>query len=161
MKLNPHTQSSQTLSAEGLKFSLITANWNGDITANLHKGAYETLLHLGVSEQDIHSSEVPGSFELIYASDKLCQYRNVDAIIAIGAIIKGNTRHFEYICEAVSQGIKDVNIKHDTPVVFCVLTDEYKQQSIDRSGGKAGNKGIECAETAIKMALFRKSLQNP
>ncbi|XOD67844.1 MAG: 6,7-dimethyl-8-ribityllumazine synthase [Flavobacteriales bacterium Tduv] len=160
MKITPHINNPKTLFAEGLKFGLITAQWNGDITANLHKGAYDTLLWLGASEQNIHSWEVPGSFELIYAANKLCRHRNLDAMIVIGSIIKGDTRHFEYLCKAVSQGIKDINIKNDTPVIFCVLTDEYKQQSIDRSGGKAGNKGIECAESAIKMALFRKFLQS-
>ena len=98
---------------------------------------------------------VPGSFELIYGAKKMLQTQNVDAVIAIGCVIQGQTKHFDFVCEAVSQGIKDLNIETDIPVIFCVLTDNTMQQSIDRSGGKYGNKGTEAAIAAIKMAYLR------
>src|SRR5690606_16665056 len=109
----------------------------------------------GVLPENIEVWHVPGSFELIYASKKM-QQQNVDAVIAVGCVIQGETKHFDFVCEAVSQGIKDLNVLDDTPVIFCVLTDNVMQQSIDRSGGKHGNKGVEAAIAAIKMATLRK-----
>ncbi|WP_185869123.1 6,7-dimethyl-8-ribityllumazine synthase [Blattabacterium cuenoti] len=143
---------------ENLKISIIVSLWNEEITKRLYQGAYETLIQLGVYKQNIQTWEVPGSYELIYSANKIANCYNFDSIITIGSIIKGETFHFENICQSVSQGIKDINIKHDVPVIFCILTDKNKQQSFDRSGGKNGNKGIECAKTAIYMSLFRKSI---
>jgi len=122
---------------------------------NLQKGAIETLIDCGAIEHNIVSWDVPGSFELVYGCKKMITTQKVDAIIAIGNVIQGETKHFDFVCEGVTQGIVDLNIAHETPVVFCVLTDNNKQQSIDRSGGKLGNKGIECAIAAIKMAALR------
>lgn len=141
--------------AKRFRFGIVVSEWNATITDNLFKGAFETLLEHGVLEKNILSWHVPGSFELIFGSKKM-QEQKVDAVIAIGSVIQGDTKHFDFVCEAVSQGIKDLNVLHDKPVIFCVLTDNTMQQAIDRSGGIHGNKGIEAAVTAIKMAEIRK-----
>lgn len=145
--------------AVGFKFGIVVSEWNSEITDNLHNGARDTLLQHGALEENIISVKVPGSFELIYGCKRLIESRELDAIIAIGNVIKGETEHFTFVCEGVTQGIKDINLKYDVPTIFCVLTDHIKQQSIDRSGGKHGNKGIESAVAAIKMAAVRKNLK--
>jgi len=137
-----------------MKFGLVVSTWNKNITDNLYDGAYKTLLKYGVKEANIKKIEVPGSFELIYGCKKM-QNKNVDVIIAIGCIIKGETDHYNYICESVSNGITQLNIINNIPIVFCVLTDHNVQQSINRSGGKHGNKGIESAVAAIKIASIK------
>jgi len=141
--------------SEGMRFAIIVSEWNNHITENLFKGAEETLISCGVKENDIVRVDVPGSFELIYAA-KLASKYNYDSIICIGSVIKGETDHFDFVCNAVSLGIKDLNLQLDTPVIFGVLTDNIEQQAIDRSGGKHGNKGVEAAITAIKMAHLNK-----
>jgi len=138
--------------AKPFRFGIVVSEWNPDITRNLQKGAFETLLNCGALKENIISWDVPGSFELIFGCKKMIETQQVDAIIAIGNVIQGETKHFDFVCEGVTQGIKDLNLKYDIPVIFCVLTDNNKQQSIDRSGGKLGNKGIECAVAAVKMA---------
>ncbi len=140
--------------AKDLRFGIVVSEWNSDITENLFKGAFDTLIEHGALKENITTLYVPGSFELVYGSKHLIENHKPNAIIAIGNVIQGETRHFDYVCEAVSQGIKDINIKYDVPTIFCVLTDNNKQQSIDRSGGKLGNKGIESAVAAIKMAAL-------
>lgn len=142
--------------AKDYRFGIVVSQWNDSITSSLCQGAKETLLDLGVASTNISIIEVPGSFELIYGSKKM-QQQNVDAVIAIGSVIQGETKHFDFVCDAVSQGIKDLNIKYDTPVVFCVLTDNTMQQAIDRSGGKHGNKGVEAAIAAVQMAHINNS----
>jgi 6,7-dimethyl-8-ribityllumazine synthase len=139
--------------SEGLRFAVIVSEWNNHITNSLFKGAEEALLNCGVKENDIVRIDVPGSFELVYGA-KLASEYNYDAIICIGSVIKGETDHFDFVCNAVSLGIKDLNLQLNIPVIFGVLTDNIEQQSIDRSGGKHGNKGVEAAITAIKMAHF-------
>lgn len=141
--------------AKALRFGIVVSEWNSDITNNLHKGALETLLDCGAIQENIISWQVPGSFELVYGCKKMIETEKLDAIIAIGNVIQGETKHFDFVCDGVTQGIVDLNIKYDVPVIFCVLTDNTKQQSIDRSGGKLGNKGIECAVAAIKMATIK------
>ncbi|MDY0779865.1 6,7-dimethyl-8-ribityllumazine synthase [Tenacibaculum sp. IB213877] len=141
--------------AKDFRFGIVVSEWNADITGNMHKGAIETLLDCGATQENIISWDVPGSFELIYGCKKMVETEKLDAIIAIGNVIQGETKHFDFVCEGVTQGIVDLNIKYDVPVIFCVLTDNTKQQSIDRSGGKLGNKGIECAVAAIKMAAIK------
>ena len=141
--------------SEGLRFAVIVSEWNNHITDSLFKGAEETLLNSGVKENDIVRIDVPGSFELIYGA-KLASEYNYDAIICIGSVIKGETDHFDFVCNAVSLGIKDLNLQLNIPVIFGVLTDNIEQQAIDRSGGKHGNKGVEAAITAIKMAHLNK-----
>lgn len=138
--------------AENLRFGIVVSEWNSEITENLFQGAFETLVDCGASKENIIRWNVPGSFELIYGSSLMMKREKVDAIIAVGSVIQGETKHFDYVCEAVSQGIKDLNLKAEIPVIFCVLTDNTRQQALDRSGGKHGNKGVECAVAAIKMA---------
>ena len=138
--------------AKDFRFGIVVSEWNSDITKNLQKGAIETLLDCGASQENIISWEVPGSFELVYGCKKMLETLQLDAIIAIGNVIQGETKHFDFVCNGVTQGIVDLNVKYSTPIIFCVLTDNSKQQSLDRSGGKFGNKGIESAVAAIKMA---------
>ena len=134
-----------------IKFGIVVSNWNKNITDNLYDGAFNTLLKYGANENNIKKLEVPGSFELVYGCKKM-QNENLDVIIAIGCVVKGETDHYDYICSSVSNGITQLNIINDTPIVFCVLTDHNIEQSISRSGGKHGNKGIESAVAAIKIA---------
>ncbi|CAL2083671.1 6,7-dimethyl-8-ribityllumazine synthase [Tenacibaculum sp. 190524A02b] len=141
--------------AKSFRFGIVVSEWNPEITGNLHKGAIEALLDCGAEKDNIISWDVPGSFELVYGCKKMIETQKLDAIIAIGNVIQGETKHFDFVCEGVTQGIVDLNIKYDVPVIFCVLTDNTKQQSIERSGGKLGNKGIECAIAAIKMAAIK------
>ena len=142
-------------SAKDFRFGIVVSEWNESITLNLYKGAIEALLENGAKEDNIIRWDVPGSFELIYGSKRMIETQNVDAVIAIGCVIQGETKHFDFVCEAVSQGIKDLNVQTDVPVVFCVLTDNTMQQSMDRSGGIHGNKGTEAGVVAIKMANIR------
>ncbi len=134
-----------------IKFGIVLSNWNKNITDSLYDGAFKTLLKYGAKENNIKKLEVPGSFELVYGCKKM-QNQNLDVIIAIGCVIKGETDHYDYICSSVSSGITQLNIINDTPIVFCVLTDHNVEQSISRSGGKHGNKGVESAIAAIKIA---------
>ena len=142
--------------AKQLRFGIVVSAWNDNITEQLFKGAYAALLDCGAQEKNIVRWNVPGSFELVFGSKKMLETQKVDAVIAIGSVIRGETSHFDYVCGATAQGIKDLNVKFDVPVIFCVLTDDTLQQSIDRSGGKHGNKGIEAAIVAIKMAVLGK-----
>ena len=141
--------------AKNFRFGIVVAEWNETITEGLFDGAFKTLLENEVPAENILRWNVPGSFELIYGSKKMLQTQNVDAVIAIGCEIQGQTKHFDFVCEGVTQGIKDLNVQTDIPVIFCVLTDNTMQQSIDRSGGIHGNKGTEAAIAAIKMAYIR------
>lgn len=134
-----------------LKFGIVVSQWNKEITDGLFNGAYSTLIDCGVLEKNINKLEVPGSFELIFGT-KILSKKNVDAIICLGSVIKGQTKHFDYVCQGVTNGIKDLNISLGIPVIFGVLTDNTMDQAINRSGGKHGNKGVEAAITAIKMA---------
>ena len=140
--------------AKHLRFGIVVSEWNSNITENLYKGALKALIDNGALTENITLLKVPGSFELIYGCKHLIKTKELDAVIAIGCVIQGETKHFDFVCDAVSQGIKDLNLQYDLPTIFCVLTDNTKQQSIDRSGGKLGNKGVECAIAAIKMATL-------
>jgi len=133
---------------------LVVSQWNKEITTPLSEGAIETLKKHGVRVENIKLWEVPGSFELIYGAKK-AQSLNPDAVIAVGSVIKGETMHFDFVCQAVSQGIKDLNVASEVPVIFCVLTDDTIQQAKDRSGGKHGNKGTEAAVAALQMSQLR------
>ena len=139
--------------AESKSFGIVVSEWNDEITNNLLIGSLDLLKSKGVIKKNIHIIRVPGSFELIYGCKKM-QDKNVDAIIAIGSLIRGETSHFDYICQSTSQGIKDLNVHGKSPVIFCVLTDDTFQQALDRSGGKFGNKGEEAAIAAIKMSFI-------
>ena len=143
--------------AKDFRFGIVVSEWNHNITEGMFQGAFDALKDCGAINENIVRWNVPGSFELIFGCKQITQsYDMLDAVIAIGSVIQGETKHFDYVCEAVSQGIKDLNVHGNIPVIFCVLTDNNMQQSIDRSGGKHGNKGTEAAIAAIKMAQLRK-----
>lgn len=138
------------------RFGIIVSEWNENITEGLYKGAVDAFLDNNIKAENILRWNVPGSFELIFAAKKMLQTQKVDAVIVIGCVIQGETKHFDFVCEGVTQGVKDLNLQYDVPTIFCVLTDNTQQQSIDRSGGKFGNKGTEAAITAIKMVQLNK-----
>lgn len=144
--------------ANDFRFGIVVSEWNSNITEGMFQGAIDALKDCGALEKNILRWDVPGSFELIYACKEITKSHNLNAIIAIGSVIQGETKHFDYVCEAVAQGIKDINIQSEVPVIFCVLTDNNMQQAIDRSGGAHGNKGTEAAIAAIKMAQLKNSL---
>lgn len=137
---------------------VIAAEWNPEITDALLNGAVDTLRENGVREENILVRRVPGTFELSSAADMMLERTTVDAVICIGCVIQGETRHFEFICQAVSQGITNVSLKHECPVIFSVLTCDTMEQALDRAGGRHGNKGVEGAVTALKMIAYQKSL---
>jgi 6,7-dimethyl-8-ribityllumazine synthase len=141
--------------AKDFRFGIVVSEWNESITTGLYQGALKALLDNGALEENIIKWDVPGSYELIYGAKKMVASQDLDAVIAIGNVIKGETKHFDFVCEGVTQGIKDLNVIQDIPVIFCVLTDDTMLQSIERSGGKHGNKGVECAIAAIKMAVIK------
>ncbi|CAM3371181.1 6,7-dimethyl-8-ribityllumazine synthase [Flavobacterium longum] len=143
-------------SAKGFHFGIVVSAWNDKITNGLYAGAEAALLDCGARPENIVRWDVPGSFELVYGAKRMMDMRHFDAIITIGCVIKGETMHFEFVCEGVTQGVKDLNLLGDVPVIFCVLTDNNEQQSIDRSGGAHGNKGTEAAIAAIQMAALRR-----
>lgn len=138
--------------------AILRSEWNNDITQNLADGAEQALLDNGVQIENIYKLDVPGAFELPLAAQWLAEKENIDAVICIGTVIRGETSHFDFVSQGVSQGIKDVALKTGKPVIFGVLTDDTKQQSIDRSGGIHGNKGIEAGVTALKMLGLRNAL---
>ena len=141
--------------AKNFRFGIVVSEWNPKITQGLKDGAISALLDNGALEEHILCWDVPGTFELTFGCKHKLHSQNVDAIIAIGSVIQGETKHFDFVCDAAAQGIKDLNVHGDVPVIFCVLTDNTMQQAIDRSGGKHGNKGVEAAIAAIKMAVLR------
>lgn len=140
--------------AEPLRFGLVVSEWNATITEALYQGAYNALLDCGALPENVLRWNVPGSFELAFGCKKMLTTQKVDAVIAIGSVIRGETSHFDFVCGSTAQGIKDLNVAYDVPVIFCVLTDNTLQQAQDRSGGKHGNKGIEAAVAAIQMAVL-------
>jgi len=135
---------------EKLKITLVVSEWHSEITNKLFEGAKNLLIKNGLIEENIKRFNVPGSFELIYGC-RMVQNNDQHAVIAVGCVIKGETPHFDFICNAVSIGIKDLNILYKTPVIFCVLTDNNIEQSFERSGGKYGNKGEDSAIAALKL----------
>lgn len=144
--------------AEHMVFGIVVSEWNYHITGNLLSGAKETLLTHGAKAAHIHVYHVPGSFELPLGAQWLIEDKQVDGVIALGSVIQGETKHFDFVCDGVTQGCKDVMLKFGKPVIFGVLTDNTEQQAIDRSGGTHGNKGIECAVAAIKMIALKKGI---
>jgi 6,7-dimethyl-8-ribityllumazine synthase len=133
------------------RFAIVVAEWNTEVTGALYTGAYDTLLKHGVQESHIMSVQVPGSFELSLGAQKMAEKSEIDAVICLGCVIQGETRHFDFICQAVADGITNVSLKYNKPVIFGVLTPNTQAQAMDRAGGKHGNKGDEAAITAIKM----------
>ena len=133
------------------KYAIVVADWNPQITHAMLRGAIETLELIGVKSENIHSIHVPGTFELTYASKQLLEQNKYNAIIAIGCVIQGDTPHFDYVCQSVTSGITELNLRNNgCPVVFGVLTTNTMQQALDRADGIHGNKGVEAATTAIK-----------
>lgn len=149
----------QIPNASSMRIGIVVSEWNEQITSNLLKGAKSILLKYGLKEENLHVKHVPGSFELPTGAQFMLEYLSVDAVICLGCVIQGETKHFDFVCQGVSQGIKDVSLKYNQAVIFGVLTDNTLQQSIDRSGGKHGNKGEESAISAIKMVALQNKLQ--
>ena len=147
-------------SAAPYHFGIVVAEWNAVITNALYQGAYESLIEHGALTDNIFTYSVPGSFELTSGADILLKNRKLDAVICLGCVIQGETRHFDFICQAVANGISNVAIKYSKPVIFGVLTTDNQQQAADRAGGIHGNKGVEAAVTAIKMANLAETLNN-
>ncbi len=133
------------------RFAIVVAEWNTEVTGALYTGAFDTLLKYGATESNIVSIQVPGSFELSLGAQKMAEKTEIDAVICLGCVIQGETRHFDFICQAVADGITNVSLKYNKPVIFGVLTPNNQEQAMDRAGGKHGNKGDEAAITAIKM----------
>ena len=138
-------------SGAGLRLGLVVSAGNPEITGALRDGAVVTLLKHGVSLKLMTEEIVPGSFELPLGAQALLQHHGVDGVLCIGSVVRGETPHFDYVCQAVSQGIMNLNLKFGKPVIFCVLTDNTLEQARDRSGGRHGNKGIECAVALLRM----------
>jgi len=147
-------------SAAPFTFGILVAEWNPEITDALYQGAYHSLVNNGAKPENIVSHAVPGSFELTSGADLLLKTGRFDAIICLGCVIQGETRHFDFICNAVANGISNVAVKYSKPVIFGVLTTDTQQQALDRAGGKHGNKGDEGAVTAIKMAALAATLSS-
>lgn len=144
-------------SARNMRFGIVVAEWNHEITSALAKGAIQTLQKHGATDDNILVKFVPGSFELPLGGQYFAELENVDAVILLGCVIQGETRHFDYICEGVTQGTMQLNLKYNKPFIFGVLTTNDTQQALDRAGGRLGNKGDEAAVTAIKMVHLKQT----
>lgn len=141
------------------RIGIVVSEWNNGITDKLLEGAIQTLLENQVKETNIYISHVPGTFELTLGAQLVAENVHIDAIIALGCVIKGETPHFDFICQGVTKGITDLNIKYNIPFIFGVLTTENLKQAQERAGGKHGNKGDEAAVTALKMIGLQKNLE--
>jgi len=150
---------SKVPNAETMKFGIVVSEWNGEITNALYQGAYKTLIKNGAKEKNIIVKTVPGSFELTSGAKFLAEYGKYDAVICIGCVIKGETPHFNYICNSVATGITELNLKYSVPFIFGVLTTDNIRQAEERAGGRHGNKGDEAAVTAIKMAALNNQMR--
>jgi len=148
----------EILNSADFKIGIVVSIWNDAITSNLLSGAIEALKDNGVLDENIVIKQVPGAFELPLGSQYLLSDASIDGVIAIGVVIQGETKHFDFVCSGATQGIMEVMIKFDKPVAYCLLTDNHIQQSIDRSGGIHGNKGVEAAIACLKMISLKKSL---
>ncbi len=140
----------------GLRLGLVVSEWNAEITGALRDGAVETLLKHGVALKDLREWPVPGSYELALGAQMLLEQHALDGVICIGSVVRGETPHFDFVCQAAARGIMEVGLKTGVPVIFCVLTDDTMDQARARSGGKHGNKGVEAAVAVLKMAALRK-----
>lgn len=137
-----------------MKIGVVVSEWNDKITYALLEGACKTLIKHGVKPENILVDYVPGSFELIFGAKHMAENKKIDAVITLGSVVRGDTPHFDYVCSGVTQGIADMNIRYDIPFIFGMLTTDTMQQAEDRAGGVHGNKGDECAITALKMIDF-------
>ncbi|MBR0502411.1 MAG: 6,7-dimethyl-8-ribityllumazine synthase [Paludibacteraceae bacterium] len=145
-------------SASEMTFGIVVSDWNSDVTFSLLQGARDTLIKHGADPENICEFHVPGSFELVYASKRVSEELDVDAVIALGCVVRGGTPHFDYVCQGTTNGLSKLNTEGTIPFIFGLLTTDDMQQSLDRAGGKLGNKGVEAAITAIKMVDFNKKL---
>lgn len=144
--------------ANNWRIGILTAEWNPEVTYSLRDAAVKLLVENGVEESNIVLRDVPGSFELIHGAKTMAESKKFDAVICFGCIIQGETRHFDFIAQGVTQGIANLNINYNIPFVFGVLTTDNQQQALDRAGGKHGNKGDEAAAAALKMIDLKHSL---
>ncbi len=151
-----HYDPTSVPSGAGRRFALVVSEWNREVTDALRAGARETLLRHGVKEHDILEVWVPGSFELALGAQLLLEKEALDGVICLGSVVRGETPHFDFVCQGATQGIMDVGLKFSLPVIFGLLTDDTVQQARDRSGGEHGNKGVDCAVAALKMAALKK-----
>ena len=146
-------------SAQGMRFGIVVSEWNNNITGALLQGAYDTLTKHGAHEDDITVMTVPGSFELVFGASQMVKSGKMDPVIAIGCVVRGDTPHFDYICEGTTQGLASLNERFDVPVIYGLLTCNNMEQAQDRAGGTLGNKGDECAVTAIKMVDYYRKIK--
>jgi 6,7-dimethyl-8-ribityllumazine synthase len=146
-------------SAEAMRIGIVVAEWNNEITEALYNGAYATLLKHGAKPENIIKRYVPGSFELPTGAQLFAEHDDIAGIICLGCVIQGETRHFDFICHAVAQGLTNLSVKYCKPFIFGVLTPNTQQQALDRAGGKHGNKGDEAAITAIKMVALEQEMR--
>jgi len=142
----------------GRRFALVVAEWNSEVTEALYQGAYDTLLQYGATADNVLRGNVPGSYELTTAAQWFAERADIDAVICIGCVIQGETKHNDYINHAVAQGLTNVSLKTGKPIIFGVLTPNNQQQALDRAGGVHGNKGDEAAMTAIKMLGLKETI---
>ena len=151
---------SQLPDARSMRIGIVVSEWNAEITENLLRGALETLTEAGCTLDYIRIVHVPGSYELPIGAQLLMNNHSVEAVICLGCVVRGETPHFDFVCSAVAQGVKDVSLKFNKPVIFGVLTDNTIDQSRARAGGALGNKGVEAAVTAIKMVALQRNLED-
>jgi 6,7-dimethyl-8-ribityllumazine synthase len=152
--------SSEISSCENMRFGIVVSTWNHKITESLYDAAVKTLLSFGAKKENLIRKNVPGSYELCLGAQFFAEYADVDAVICLGCVIQGETRHFDFICDAVAQGLMTLNLKYNKPFVFGLLTPGNMQQALDRAGGIHGNKGDEAAITAIQMLTLQFSFLN-
>lgn len=148
-------QVDQSIDNGKFKFAIVVADWNEQVTEALYSGAYQTLANAGVPRENIERVNVPGTFELSLGGQWMAERKDIDAVICLGCVIQGETRHFDFICDAVANGVTNVSLKYNKPVIFGVLTTDSMKQALDRAGGKHGNKGDEAAATAIQMLQIK------
>ena len=156
---NKNLNKNKDLNGSSLKVSIVVSQWNSQITESLYEAAFLKLKKLGVQSLNISRINVSGSFELIFGC-KLAIKDKPDSVIAIGSLIKGETKHFDFVCQGATNGIMSLGLRYNKPVIFCVLTDENEKQSLDRSGGKHGNKGVECAISCLKMIELKRRISS-
>ncbi|MBP1639615.1 MAG: putative 6,7-dimethyl-8-ribityllumazine synthase [Bacteroidetes bacterium] len=150
-------ESDKLPSVSDMRFGVVVSEWNPDVTEGLLSGVLQTLQKQGANPDQIVVQYVPGSFELVYGAKCLADHAHVDAVIALGSVVRGDTPHFDYVCQGVTQGISFLNASQPVPVIFGLLTTDTMEQATDRAGGRYGNKGDEAAVTAIKMIALKRS----
>ena len=143
-----------------LKIGIVVSEWNSNITDRLLKGATSTLENSGIKSENIIVKNVPGTFELPLGAQYMLDKNLIDGVICIGCVIQGETKHFDFVCQGATNGIMSLGLRYNKPVIFCVLTDENENQSLERSGGKHGNKGVECAISCLKMIELKKNVSS-